>query len=220
MSDQVLIDLEIESFTARSNASKLTAALESSVKVADTALRRIEQLQKQRRRLARHSLDQLDRLRLALRLIRYQEQTIVKMQVAIRDPYTTIKHLEEQVQHLQCENQKLSDAAQARKSADAIDFNGAQESAFDLDQEIKRLRSHRQILARHLRRSLISKRRLERVFLELGRAFDAPLHSSLRGLWALFRPLVMPIIGRIERIVLAPFFGWRGSRQVQEALNG
>ncbi len=211
MNDNVLIDLEWESFRTEKKSLDLQKSLELAIRTTDTAVRRLEKVLRQRRILARHLLDTQDRLRLSVRVIRHLES----QEISLGNLPAALRRQEEENQHLREQFSELQSIATTYRS----DLDSIRLECLRLDNENDRLRSQRRRIAGELLRALRGKRRSESINRELLWLVSTPGVAFFRGVKVIFRPIVKPVFKGFQRILIAPFTGWRGSKTALSQLE-
>lgn len=211
MNDNVLIDLEWESFRTEKKALDLQKALDLAVRTADTAVRRLEKVLRQRRILARHILDTQDRLRLSVRVIRHLES----QEINLANLPATLRRLEEENQHLRERIADLESIATTYRS----DLDSIRVACLELDNDRDRLLAQRRRMATELFRAVKGKRRAEAIIKEILWLVSNPGMAFLRGVKIGIQPVVKPAWRALQRLLMIPFCGWRGSKSAISQLE-
>lgn len=204
MNDNVLIDLEWESFRTEKKALDLQKALDLAVRTTDTAVRRLEKVLRQRRILARHVLDLQDRLRLSVRVIRQLELK----EINLANLPATLRRMEEESQHLRERIADLESIATTYRS----DLDSIRVACLELDNERDRLLAQRRRMAAELFRAVKGKRRAEAIIREILWLVSNPGLAFLRGVKLGLQPVAKPVWKGLQRLLMIPIFGWRGSK--------
>lgn len=147
MSNQILIELELEAHQARSEANQCKQALAIANTTSATALRRVEQLQKQRRKLASHIL--------ALKRSKFFDQRelkacateIERLTNLVSDHQTAILRIGEERDHLRMELVGEKAAALVTVTSIKQDLDSCRETSHRLAYLLRRKRSRRRVVA-------------------------------------------------------------------------
>lgn len=211
MNDNVLIDLEWESFRTEKKAMDLQKALDLSVRTTDTAVRRLEKVLRQRRILARHVLDLQDRVRLSVRVIRQLELK----EINLANLPATLRRMEEESQHLR---ERIADL-ESIASTYRRDLDSIRVACLELDNERDRLLAQRLRMAAELFRAVKGKRRAEAIIREIIWLVSNPGLAFLRGVKIGLQPFLKPVWKGLQRLLMIPVFGWRGSKSTLSQLE-
>jgi chromosome segregation ATPase len=213
-------------WAAKRKQAAAEKSLRLSLSTSARAMKEVERLRLQRRRLARHCLEFRDRIRLAEQIIEFIEDGANDHLVEIQGLTRQTRHLQEENEHLRADAIMLQDRLRQYQRAVDADTESILDASFTLAKdlrcataEIKRLRGQRRILAGHLRNTVRKARSWDHLVEFMDRDFVSfwwPLN-----VWGRAAANICREAGRqIDRISMIPIFGRRGARQVQEALNG
>lgn len=147
MSDQVLIDLELEAHLARSEANQCKQALAMANTTTAAALRRVEHLTKQRKVLACHSIQMNRAMRLDRRELAACAREIHRLTDIVADHQRAILRIAEERDHLRMELVGEKAAALVTVTSIKQDLDSCRETSHRLAYLLRRKRSRRRVVA-------------------------------------------------------------------------
>lgn len=213
-------------WAAKRKQAAAEKALRLSLTTSASALKEVERLRLQRRRLARHCLEFRDRIRLAEQIVDFLQSDRTECRVGLQSMTRWKRRLEEENEHLRADAVMLQERLRQYQRAVDADTESILDASFTLAKdlrcataEIERLRGQRRILAAHLCAALRKARTWDRMV----RFMESELGSAwwpLNVWWHATVRFGQSAVRRIERISLASLFGRRGGDQAQEAFNG